>query len=365
MLDARTERRISARLDELYEHHRSVGDSTVATFYESGRGYYPPELAGAAQFTFGISLANIDGGLYGVGDHAAQFPMQSISKVIAYTLALADHGTDYVQQWVGVEPSGNAFNSIRLDERSSRPHNPMVNAGALATINLIEGKDTQEKIDRILELAQLLTGNDSLTIDQDTFEREWSTADRNRAIAYLMRSHGLVTGDVEEVLAVYLQQCSIKVTCDDLARMGASFANGCVNPVTGARSPLPVTRVRDVLSVMFTCGMYDYAGEWAFDVGVPAKSGVSGGLLAVVPDKLGVGAYSPGLDAHGNSVRGVQVCEEVSTRLGLHVFARDEEDAILGESAPAPMEEPPDTPTDEPTASPEINPAWPTPGSEH
>jgi glutaminase len=363
MLDARTERRISSRLEELYEHHRSVGDSSVATYYEPGRGYYPPELAGPAQFTFGISLADLDGGIHSAGDHAVPFPMQSVSKIIAYALALADHGTEYVQQWVGVEPSGNAFNSIRLDEQSSRPHNPMVNAGALAIINLIRGRDGQEKVDRVVELTRLLTGNDDLCVDEETFEGEWSTADRNRAIAYLMRSHGLVTGDVEEVLAVYLKQCSIKVTCDDLARMGASLANGCVNPVTGARSTIPVASVRDVLSVMFTCGMYDYAGEWAFDVGVPAKSGVSGGLLAVVPDKLGIGAYSPGLDAHGNSVRGVQVCEEISTRLGLHVFARDEEDAVLGESPPAPVEEV-EVPAVEPTASPEINPAWPTAGSE-
>ena len=149
-----------------------------------------------------------------------------------------------------------------------------------------------------------------------------------------MRSYGMLTTDVEETLAVYLQQCSVMLSCDDLARMAATLANGGVNPVTGVR-PLPALRVRDVLSVMFTCGMYDFAGEWVFDVGVPAKSAVSGGILAAVPGKMGIGTFSPGLDPHGNSVRGTEVCSEISQRLGLHLFAGDDEDALLGPSAPA------------------------------
>ena len=144
-----------------------------------------------------------------------------------------------------------------------------------------------------------------------------------------MRSQGMLDGDVEAILALYLKQCSVLVTCRDLAVMAATLANGCMNPLTGERV-LPRARVRDVLSVIHTCGMYDAAGQWTYDVGVPAKSGVSGGILAAVPGKGGIGVFSPGLDAYGNSVRGVRVCWEMSERLGLHVFATESEDAILG-----------------------------------
>jgi glutaminase len=239
-----------------------------------------------------------------------------------------------VLEHVGVEPSGDAFNSIVLDERHHRPHNPMINAGALVTTDLVRGKDQEEKLERILSRLRLYAGNDTLEVDWDLFEREMRTADRNRATAYLMRSHGMLDGDVEAILALYLQQCSVKVTCRDLGVMAATLANGCVNPLTG-ESTLARSHTRDVLSVMYTCGMYDAAGQWAFEIGVPAKSGVSGGILAVVPGKGGLGTYSPGLDPHGNSVRGIRVCEEVSDRLGLHVFATDDEDELLGSGAPA------------------------------
>jgi glutaminase len=155
------------------------------------------------------------------------------------------------------------------------------------------------------------------------------TADRNRATAYLMRSNGMISGDVESILALYLQQCSVQVTCRDLAVMAATLSNGCVNPITGERA-LPLHHVRELLSVMHSCGMYDAAGQWAFDVGVPAKSGVSGGIMAVAPGKGGIAVFSPGLDAYGNSVRGIGVCREISERLGLHVFATEAEDALLG-----------------------------------
>jgi glutaminase len=335
MTDPRTSRRIHERLTDLYRRHLAADDSPVANYYDPDRGYYPAAMAGSERDTFGISLADLDGQLYGVGDHDKQFAVQSISKVFVYSLALADCGRDRVLEQVGVEPSGDAFNSILLDERDRRPYNPMVNAGAIVAAGMVRGKDSSERIDRIVEVMRLFAGNDTLSVDQETFYREWGATDRNRAIAYLMRSNGMLTSDVDETLAVYLQQCSVKLTCDDLARMAATLANGGVHPVTGVR-PLPTLRVRDVLSVMFTCGMYDYAGEWAFDVGVPAKSAVSGGILAAVPGKMGIGTFSPGLDPHGNSVRGVGVCREVSQRLGLHLFAGADEDALLGPSAPAP-----------------------------
>jgi glutaminase len=204
----------------------------------------------------------------------------------------------------------------------------MVNAGALVTTDLVRGKDPAEKFERILDSLRTYAGNESLAVDEDTFEAEMRTADRNRATAYLMRSNGMISGDVEGILALYLRQCSVQVTCRDLAVMAATLANGGVNPLTGRRA-LPLHHVRELLSVMHTCGMYDAAGQWAFDVGVPAKSGVSGDIMAVVPGKGGIGVFSPGLDAYGNSVRGIGVCREISERLGLHVFATEAEDALL------------------------------------
>jgi glutaminase len=339
MADPRTSRRIHERLNELYQRHLTADDSAVAHFYEATSGYYPLADAGTERDTFGISLADLDGELYGVGDHDQPFAVQSISKVFVYGLALVDCGRDRVLQQIGVEPSGDAFNSILLDERDRRPYNPMVNAGAIVAAGLVDGRDTAERVDRIVEVMQQFAGNDTLAVDEDTFQREWSSPDRNRAIAYLMRSNGMLTSDVDETLEVYLRQCSVTLTCDDLARMAATLANDGINPVTGVRA-LPALRVRDVLSVMFTCGMYDYAGEWAFEVGVPAKSAVSGGILAAVPGKMGIGTFSPGLDQHGNSVRGVGVCQEVSQRLGLHLFAGEDEDVLLGPTAPDPAQLP-------------------------
>jgi glutaminase len=187
-----------------------------------------------------------------------------------------------------------------------------------------------EKLERILAAMRRYAGNERLEVDEDTYAAELEAADLNRATAYLMRSQGMIEDDVEETIESYLRHCAVRVTCEDLAAMGATLANGGVNPLTGERA-LPRENVRDVLSVMYTCGMYDAAGAWAYEVGVPAKSGVSGGILAVVPGKGGIAVYSPGLDAHGNSVRGVRVCEEISDRIGLHVFAGEEEDTLLRE----------------------------------
>ncbi len=328
------DRQITRRLEELYERHLPVDERRLDRYYESGRGYYPPAEAGRERERFAVCLATVDGMLYRAGDHAVPFPLQSISKVFAYALALADHPRDAILARVGVEPSGDAFNSIVFDERHHRPHNPMVNAGALVTTDLVRGADAGRKMERILGVLRACAGTDDLEADSGTFERELRTADRNRATAYLMRAEGMLHGDVEELLALYLRQCSVHVTCAQLAVMGSTLANGCCNPFTGQRA-LPRGRIRDLLSVMYTCGMYDAAGAWAYEVGVPAKSGVGGGILAVVPGKMGIGVYSPGLDAYGNSVRGVSVCREISDRLGLNVFAAEDEDAILGHAPPA------------------------------
>jgi glutaminase len=326
-------RRVDDRLDELYQRHKSIDDSEVASVYDSAHGYRDAEAAAPEAGRFGICLVSPDGDVHSAGDADVPFPMQSISKVLVYGLALADRGRDHVLERVGVEPSGDPFNSIEFDERNHRPYNPMVNAGALVTTDLVRGSHPDEQLDRILAVFRLFAANDDLEVDEKTFRNEMRGADRNRATAYLMRSQGMLEGDVEAILGLYLQQCSIQVTCRDLAVMAATLANGCVNPLTGVQV-LPRDRVRDVLSVMHTCGMYDAAGQWAYDVGVPAKSGVSGGILAVVPGKVGIGVYSPGLDSHGNSTRGIRVCQEISTRLGLHLFATESEDALLGDRTP-------------------------------
>jgi glutaminase len=324
---------LEGRLEELYRHHLAADAERVTSFYRPGHGYYPADAAGPERDQFAIVVATTDGEVHTAGDHDLRFALQSISKVFAYCVALEDHGREHLLERVGVEPSGDVFYSIALDERSNRPHNPMVNAGALATTTLVHGDGEAEKLSRLLQRFRVYAGNDGLDVDADTFEQEVRTADRNRATAYLMRAQGMLDADVEETLALYSRQCSVMVTCRDLAVMGATLANGGRNPLTGVRA-LPQARVRDILSVMFTCGMYDYAGEWAYEVGLPAKSGVSGGILCVVPGKAGVGVFSPGLDRYGNSVRGIAVCKELSSRLGLHVFATEAEDAMLGPADP-------------------------------
>lgn len=297
-------------LSRLHEEFKAVRDGDVAT--------YIPELAKADPELFGISVVTADGQSFDVGDHQQRFSIQSVSKPFLFGLALEDHGRDATLQRVGVEPSGEAFNAIVLDEASNRPFNPMVNAGAIAVADLVKGKDFPERVTRMLQKFSQYTGRE-VYVDNSVFMSERATGHRNRAIAHLMRNFSMVGERFEDSLELYFQQCSVLVTAHDLAVMGATLANGGVNPMTGVRA-IPAEHVKDVLSIMLTCGMYDYAGEWAFRVGIPAKSGVSGGVVAVVPGQLGIGILSPRLDAKGNSVRGVKVCQELSRRFGLHVL---------------------------------------------
>jgi glutaminase len=326
---------VDRRLTELYQRHRLGEDGDVASFYESGRGYYGPADAGRERDTFGVSFATDAGGVYAVGDCDMPFALQSLSKVFVYGLALEDQGRHKVLERVGVEPSGDAFNSIVFDERHHRPYNSMVNAGALVTSDLVSGKGpageagAHPRPSAVVRRHRQPHGRLGHLRPRDADRRPQS----GHGLPHAQRGHA-VRGQ-EATLALYLQQCSVKVTCRQLAVMAATLANGCVNPVTGQRA-LPREHVRDVLSVMYTCGMYDAAGQWAYEIGVPAKSGVSGGILAAVPGKAGVGVFSPGLDEYGNSVRGVLVCREVSERLGLHVFATEGEDALADAARPDP-----------------------------
>lgn len=297
-------------LEDLHARLAVLDAGTVAT--------YIPELGKADPDSFAICIATVDGHVYAVGDAETPFTIQSISKPFIYGLALDGLGTEAVLNKVGVEPSGEAFNAISLESDTGRPRNPMINAGAIATASLVTGPDQQAKLHRTLEALSRFAGR-PLAIDEDVYRSERSTGHRNRAIAYLLRNAGIVGDDVDDVLDRYFKQCSVLVTCRDLAVMAASLANGGTNPLSNERV-ITHSHVENVLSVMSTCGMYDYAGSWLYRVGMPAKSGVSGGVIAVLPGQLGVGVYSPRLDAFGNSVRGIAVCEALSREFGLHLL---------------------------------------------
>ena len=267
-----------------------------------------------------ISITTTDGRRFAAGDHDEPFLIQSISKVFAYGLALEDHGRELVLQNVGVEPSGNAYDAIiRLEQRSKRPHNPMVNAGGIATTALIEGNGPAQRLDRILHMYRCYIGREAY-IDMRSYLAETNSGDRNKAIAYLLRHFDMLDSEVDEALDLYLQQCSAVITCEDLSVMAATLANGGVNPLTGQRA-IREDYVGDLLSVMYTCGMYDFAGEWSYRIGLPAKSGVGGGILAVVPGRMGIAVYSPRLDSRGNSIAGIKALEAISAELDLHVFS--------------------------------------------
>ncbi|WP_165251544.1 glutaminase A [Paludisphaera soli] len=299
-----------ATLQELHRKYATVADGRVAT--------YIPELATADPAGFGISVVTADGLRFDVGDAERLFSIQSVSKPFVFGLALEDHGRERVLAKVGVEPTGEAFNAIVLDEATNRPFNPMVNAGAIATTDLIRGEDHADRFKRLLAMLGRYVGRE-VFVDSATFLSERATGHRNRAIAHLMLNFGMIEDRVDETLELYFQQCSALVDCRDLAVMGATLANGGVNPLTGERA-IEARYVKDVLSIMLSCGIYDFAGEWAFRIGIPAKSGVGGGIVAVIPGVAGIGVYSPPLDERGNSVRGVLVCKELSERFGLHIL---------------------------------------------
>lgn len=306
--------RVLAALNELHLRYRDLREGDIAT--------YIPELAKANPDWFAICVVTADGQIYEIGDADRQFTIQSVSKPFVYGLALEDHGRDAVLSKVGVEPTGDAFNSIIKLDAANRPHNPCVNAGAIATTSLIKGDDPTARLNRLLDLFGKYFGR-QVQVDMSVFMSERTTGHRNRAIAYLMLNFGMIGNNVDQILDLYFQQCSILGNCRDLAIMAATLANNGVNPVTGVRA-VDSAYLRDILTVMYTCGMYDYAGQWGYSVGLPAKSGVSGSIIAVVPNQLGIAVYSPRLDERGNSVRGIRVCQDLSQEFGMHMF-----DAVL------------------------------------
>lgn len=304
---------VSPVLRHLQELHRETSlnqEGTLAT--------YIPELARANPDWFGICLVTTAGNVYEVGDSGVPFTIQSISKPFVYGMALEDNTRAEVLARIGIEPTGDAFNAISLEAETGRPRNPMINAGAIAAAGMIAGKTPAIRLQRILQSFSLCAGRE-LSIDEAVYRSESETGHRNRAIGHMLRNFNILSGPPDPVVELYFKQCSVSVTCRDLGIMAATLANRGVNPVTQKRA-IRGEYVESILSVMASCGMYDYAGAWLYRIGMPAKSGVAGGVIAVLPGQLGIGVFSPRLDPRGNSVRGIQVCDALSRSFDLHLF---------------------------------------------
>ncbi|MDX2375399.1 glutaminase A [Microbacterium sp. LRZ72] len=289
---------------------------------------YIPALAAAEPERLAFAVVGPRGRVTSVGDDEVEFTIQSVSKPFVLAHALERLGRDEVFRHVGVEPSGEPFNAISLELGTGRPANPMVNAGAIATSALAASGSLEERSRTLTDALSRFAGR-SLSVDEEVYRGESETGHRNRALAHLLRSHAMIDGDVTTAVEAYFRQCSVRVTVVDLAVMAGTLAFGGRNPLTGER----VVRedvARDVVSVMASCGMYDYSGEWLLRVGMPAKSGVSGDLLAIAPSQFGIATFSPRLDRHGNSVRGIRILERLAGEFGMHAFEPHEAIAAPG-----------------------------------
>lgn len=286
-----------------------------------GRGEvasYIPALAEVPPNRFGIALVTVEGELAAVGDAHEPFSIQSISKVFSLAMALRDGG-DALWQRCGREPSGNSFNSlVQLEREHGIPRNPFINAGALVVADLLAKRRINARAD-LLNFMRRRVGHERVHFDDRVASSEAATGSRNRALAWFIKSFGVIEGNVDEVLDLYFNQCSLAMNCVELARASCFLANDGVDPFNDERV-LHHMQARRINSLMLTCGTYDAAGEVAFQVGLPAKSGVGGGMLAIVPRKLALVAWSPRLDAHGNSVACLAAMRSFVERSGLTVF---------------------------------------------
>jgi glutaminase len=282
---------------------------------------YIPALADVNSEYFGIAVVTSSGQVFTVGDSGVPFSIQSVSKPFVYALALKDRGEEELLSKVGVNATGFPFNSlVSIELKDDHFQNPLVNAGAIQTVSLVRGETSLKKWERIQQFLSGLAAS-NLTLSQSIFRSEMNSNDGNRSIAVRLKKYGMMYGDLEESLENYTKQCSLLVTVRDLAVMGATLANGGVNPISKVQH-LDLRYVRHVLSVMSTAGLYEQSGKWWFQVGLPAKSGVGGGIVAVVPGDLAIAVFSPRLDAAGNSVRGQAVIRELTEKWKLHAFER-------------------------------------------
>ena len=296
----------------LSECRPHIAQGSVAT--------YIPELAKADKNKFGIALFSKEG-VVSAGDYEMRFTMQSIIKPLILLLALMDNGEEPVRTLVGVEATGKPFDAFNYSDQALKSENinPMINTGAIALCSLIKGKNYKDKFNRLLDLARTVSSDPSLEIDEDVYLSEKLTGNKNRALAYMLKAHGMLCDEVEDVVDCYFRACSVKASTVDLARIAYVFASGGVDMCTGERL-FDKKYARYVNAVLSTCGMYDGSGEFALNVGVPAKSGVGGGIMAVVPGRMGIGIYSPALDNKGNSIAGIKALEMLSEELELSIF---------------------------------------------
>jgi glutaminase len=301
-------------LQEVHAKYAKVDEGEVAS--------YIPELTKQDPALFGITIVTVEGQVLTVGDSEAPFTIQSIAKPFVYGLALQDNGREAMLEKVGLEPTGLPFNSIlALDIRSSKLQNPLVNAGAIATASLIQGKKSDQKYARVEKMFSSYFGGKAV-VDEAVYESEMATNAKNMALAYQLLNEGLLYDDPCDAVDRYTRAGSINVTARTLALAGATLANAGMHPVTKKRA-LDADLVDEVLSAMLMAGMYDYSGTWMYQVGVPAKSGVGGGIVAVVPGRFAIAIFSPRVDGNGNSVRGVMAVEDLAARWDLHLFHRD------------------------------------------
>lgn len=282
---------------------------------------YIPELAKADCDHLAASLCLLSGEVIEAGDTEISFTMQSVSKVIALALALMDCGEKIVFDKVGMEPTGDPFNSIvKLETtKPNKPLNPMINAGAIAVTSLIQGRDPDDKLSRILQFIHALSGSSEITYSEAVARSESETANLNRSLAYFLKEHRVIDGDIEEILELYFKQCAVQLKCRDMARIGAVLANNGKDLNTD-KQLIPAHIARICKTFMVTCGMYNASGEFAIKVGIPAKSGVSGAIMGAIPYHMGIGVYSPALDEIGNSLAGIKLLESMSERWQLSIF---------------------------------------------
>lgn len=281
---------------------------------------YIPELKKADKSDLGICVASKEG-IFCAGNYDKYFTMQSVIKPVILLLALSDRGMDKVRELVGVEATGKPFDAFNYSDRALKNEhiNPMINAGAIALCTLIEGKSYTEKFERLLNLTREMSENPNLAVDEAVYLSEKATGNKNRALAYMLKAYGMIDDDIEEVLDCYFRACSVKISATELSKIAYVLANKGKEYSTD-KQLVKKEYARYVNAVLMTSGMYDGSGEFALSVGVPAKSGVGGGIMAVVPSKMGIGIYSPSLDRKGNSVAGVKVLEMLSKELDLSVF---------------------------------------------
>ena len=308
---------------ELLQHEKATEIITTAMTRARKRiqygkvATYIPELSKANPDHLGICIYPLTGDKICLGDYDVRFTMQSVSKIIMLIVALEICGVDKVFEKVGAEPSGEAFNSlVELDLNDSRPYNPLINSGALAICGLLL---PEVSFQDMLRFTRAICSDPDITLNEDVFDSEMKTCSRNRSIAYLLESKGIITTDVEDTLRFYTKMCSLNVTAESLANLAKKLANDGVCEVTGKRY-LSSRSARIVKTLMLTCGMYDGSGTFAIRVGIPTKSGVGGGLLSVSDKRAGIGVFGPALDEKGNSIAGCKLLREISNELRLNLF---------------------------------------------